>query len=165
MCTLRNQRDPKHKHMHTTYANGVTVFWIGNDAFFCVEEKDSFEKVRPPFTVSDLPMWVLELLEELIGRDVMLPGRLRDNITEYLEWFHTRKVAHPVVHILRKINWGVLPLIWKPIFISDVPYSVSTTDAKNAQKQLLDSILSPEEHLAHMDTALPIVQAIIIGSV
>ena len=58
----RDATDLKRHHIHTSYENGITAIWLGQEVFFCVELPDSMS-IKMPVCAHDLPRWVIELLD------------------------------------------------------------------------------------------------------
>lgn len=145
----REATDRNRNHMHTTYEDGRTALWLGDNVFFCVEEADPIW-VHPPTNTKELPPWVLQLLTRLLCHGqatdpvdetdpYVQPARVEENVNAYLRIF-SRPSTLRGLDVLRRINWGILPLYWKPIFFKDVDRRVSVRTAYEAQAQLISSL-------------------------
>lgn len=72
------------------------------------------------------------------------PKRLEHNMNRYLELFR-KPSAIPEVNHLRKINWGLLPLHWQPLFFKDMSIVVSRATTLAAQRRLVGMLKLTEE--------------------
>lgn len=124
------ERRPSEGVAHVQYEGGVSVLWLGDYAFFYVSDGD--RKCRIPRATSDLPPWVCHTLSEE-GR--MDPFALDGRIAAYLDCFARQSTA--AIRLLRSIDWGAIPLVWRPLFVTDIRHGYSRADCAAAQLRLL----------------------------
>ena len=72
------------------------------------------------------------------------PKRLEHNVNRYLELFR-KPSAIPEINHLRKINWGLLPLYWQPLFFKDMSIVVPRSATLAAQRRLVGMLKLTEE--------------------
>lgn len=128
-------QDPERRHMHTVYQHGATALWLGDDVFFCVEGADIMD-ISLPHSVDQLPPWVLPFIQREEQGDLSFLPR---NINSYLGLFDSEK-ATDAVNLLRRVNWGVLPLHWQPIFLRSLPICVTEEESREAHVRLLKTV-------------------------
>ena len=136
---IRGQRHSD--RMSTEYGNGICALWVGEDVFFYVEDKSdqvlgALRNVRLPSNHSELPGWVMELLREAsMSTDFFGIAR---NVDSYLTRIATNPA--PALRLLRTINWALVPLVWKPLFMKNAQVTVTPAQAADAQSRLLKEL-------------------------
>lgn len=144
--------DRERCHMTTECGGGLMTMWLGQEVFFYVELPESAEaakgeghhhpppQIRLPTQPEELPPWCMDLLLDLAGQE-MDPHCVRRNVSEYLDWFQeqggNQDVSRGALTLLRFINWGALPLHWRPVFFRDVQPVVTDKQSAEAQMELL----------------------------
>jgi hypothetical protein len=144
-------RDPERIYIHTEYElrNGLSagVLWLGEEVFFFVSgtgskatpESTGILGVRLPTSHSELPPWVVPLMEEQwrMGSTAEVEGQL----DAYLSLFTvTSASVSPSTRILRSIHWGSLPLHWQPVCLRNLPLRVSRKESMHAQARLMRNL-------------------------
>lgn len=132
--------DPDRIHMDTVYGDtGVTALWLGDEVFFYVADADTdVFNVRLPHSHRDLPPWVVPLLQEHAPRPLAGPILIR-NVDAYLENLAAHARASDAVALLRRVNWGQLPLLWRPMRLRGTTTSLTVTvvESRAAQRRLI----------------------------
>jgi hypothetical protein len=137
----RLEDDPS---MCSEYGRGIISLWIGEEVFFAVECKEdekqkrsTLANLRLPEGLQELPPWVVPLLSSICG-DGDVHG-VTTNIQQYLKWFTSVHSGAPV-RLLRSIHWAALPLIWHPLFITNIPTRTNLHESADAQARLVKSV-------------------------
>ena len=129
--------------MITEYGRNVCALWIGDDVFFYVEQTPrgsdgapgGITDCRAPDTHTELPPWVLHLLADVAGVQTLYVQRTVDASLAHFQAEH----GTPAVRLLRSINWGALPLHWRPLFMRGEEPSATPQQAADAQARLIKS--------------------------
>ena len=134
-------RDPERRCMHTCEdddeSGGPAVLWLGPEAFLYVAGGGStLTGGRPPARWQELPGWVLGLLEEVGGA----PDALRAQVDACLQRFAEAPVA-PVVRLLRRVQWALLPLQWRPVYVPNLPVHIPRRESARAHERLAEQIM------------------------
>ena len=169
---FRLQRDPLRRHMDTAYdprAEGAvpTALWFAPEVFFYVmrpgqDPNDPFN-ARPPADHTELPGWVLPALLAAHGRGGGPAARrfVTRNVDAYLATFAPAAGGSPAQQLLRRVNWGALPLVWRPVTLRDVPTCVTVAESAAAQTRL---VLNATKHLVDEGAAAVDAAAAHIGA-
>ena len=116
--------------------------------FFPVKKKTR----KPTETHTDLPQWVFTVLQEISGDDVD-EIVLHRNVNMFLQRWNSTGSDRRSVILLRSINWAVLPLIWRPLFMSDIPVCVPPSECRKAQIKLLTEVASEQDDVETLNAA------------
>jgi hypothetical protein len=60
------------------------------------------------------------------------------NVDSYLTRIATNPA--PALRLLRTINWALVPLVWKPLFMKNAQVTVTPAQAADAQSRLLKEL-------------------------
>jgi hypothetical protein len=92
-----------------------------------------------PLNHCQLPPWVLPvLLNHYTG--AISRRELAIHVNCYLSYF--RESSSHAMELLRRVNWGLLPLIWQPAVLVDAPVSVSPEESTRAQSRFIHNIVT-----------------------
>ena len=133
---LRGRRSGR--DLSTQYGQGRSALWVGMDVFFYVEDEttETVTNVRVPTTHTELPPWVLDLLQEANrGLEIFAIQR---NVDSYLQRMKTPSSRS--IGLLSTINWAAVPLVWTPMFMRDTESTVTCEEATTAQIRLIKGL-------------------------
>ena len=105
-----------------------------------VEQRD-LVGARLPNRYDELPQWVLSVLQDNtkgISRENLI-----QNVNQYLQTLSQH--GGRSMSVLRRINWAILPLHWKPSWFTDKEVNVTACDSASAQTQTVTFLL---QHIA-----------------
>lgn len=129
--------------VYDTERPGAFTMFLGDaGVFFGVRSGGAgLRTVRLPQRADELPRWVKDLLEELVrsAPPQACHYAVGANLDSYLAWFAAQPVGADV-RLLREIDWGRLPLHWRPAFLREVPHTVTVAQADQAQARLLQEV-------------------------
>jgi hypothetical protein len=111
-------------------------FFVQMDSPSFGEERLGHANCRAPDTHRELPPWVASLLVATTHAELFGLHRALDVCLGHFQQHH----GSGAQRLLRSINWGNLPLVWRALFVRDVRAVTTCAQAEAAQARLVKSV-------------------------